>query len=132
MEQPFEEKLSALLSNPELMSKLSAMAQSLGAQPQQTNQPQQVSQPQQVNQSQQASKPEFPVSGIDPNMLKKLGSMAGSFGVDREQRALLSALGPYLSRDRIHKLENAMRAAKMAALAASVVQQKSSTPSSGR
>jgi len=118
MEQPLEEKLGALLSDPELMSKISAMAQSLGGQ----------SQPPQ----QMAQKQELPTAGFDPNMLRKLGSMAGSFGVDRDQRALLSALSPYLTRDRIHKLENAMRAAKMASLAASAVQQKPFSPSSGR
>ena len=117
MEQPFEEKLGALLSNPDLMSKISAMAQSLGAQ-------------QEAPAPSQPPPTEPPQISIDPNMLKKLSGMVGAFGVDKEQRALLSALGPYLSRDRIHKLENAMQAAKMAALAASAVQQKS--PSSGR
>lgn len=117
MDQPLEEKLGALLSNPELMSKISAMAQSLGAQAQSGDAP-------------QPQKQELPLPALDPGMLRKLSGIAGSFGVDREQRALLSALGPYLSRDRIHKLENAMRAAKMAAIAASAIQQK--TPSSGR
>lgn len=115
MDQPLEDKISTLLSDPDLMGKLSAMAQSLGMQP---------------GASMQQPKQESPPVGPDLGMIKKLGSMAGAFGVDREQRALLSALGPYLSRDRIHKLENAMRAAKMAAIAASAVQQK--PPSSGR
>ena len=115
MDQPLEEKLNSLLSNPELMSKLSTMAQSLGMQP---------------SPSPQQPKQELPPGGLDLGTIKKLGSMAGAFSVDRDQRALLSALSPYLSRDRIHKLENAMRAAKMAAIAASAVQQK--PPSSGR
>ena len=123
MEQSLEDKLGALLSNPDLMSKISAMAQSLGSAQSSQAQP---------TQPQQSNAPDVASSGFDPNILRKLSSMTGAFGVDREQRALLSALSPYLSRDRIHKLENAMRAAKMAALAASAIQQNPTPPSSGR
>ena len=52
-------------------------------------------------------------------MLQKLAGLASSAGVDQEQKALLTALGPYLSRDRVHRLEKAMQAAKMAKLASS-------------
>jgi hypothetical protein len=41
----------------------------------------------------------------------------GKAGVDRDQKALLSALSPYISGNRIHKLEKAMRAAKLAGVA---------------
>ena len=43
----------------------------------------------------------------------------GKAGVDREQKALLAALSPYISGSRIHKLEKAMRAAKLAGVATS-------------
>ena len=36
---------------------------------------------------------------------------------DTDQQTLLAALSPYLSQNRVKKLENAMRAAKMARLA---------------
>ena len=45
--------------------------------------------------------------------------MMGKAGVDREQKALLAALSPYISGSRIHKLEKAMRAAKLAGVATS-------------
>ena len=111
-----EDKLGAILNNPDLMQKITAMAQSLSPT---------VSQP--------AAKepPQAPGIGIDPAALQRIAGMMGSMGVDKHQRALLSALNPYLSRDRIQKLENAMRAAKMASLAANAVQRKS-TSSSGR
>ena len=38
-------------------------------------------------------------------------------GIDQNQQNLLSALSPYMSRDKVSKLENAMRAAKLARLA---------------
>lgn len=99
-----DEKLNAVLSNPQLMQQIMAMAQSLGTQQQQEPQPRQ--------------EPESPaLPAIDPGMLQKIAGMAQSTGVDRNQRALLSALGPYLSRERVGKLERAMRAAKMASVA---------------
>ena len=56
---------------------------------------------------------------IDIGMLQKLSGFARQSGIDKEQQALLRALGPYLSQGRITKLEKAMRAAKMARLASS-------------
>lgn len=95
-----EDKLNALLQDPDMMSKIQTMAQSLGLQNNQSPPPK------------QESLPDF-----DPAMLQKLSGFARQSGVDRNQKALLSALGPYLSRDRLTKLEKAMRAAKMARMA---------------
>jgi len=52
--------------------------------------------------------------------------MSRQGSIDKNQQALLRALSPYLSRQRIKKLENAMRAAKMAGFAASALNAKSS------
>ena len=41
--------------------------------------------------------------------------------MDQEQQALLQALSPYLSHTRVEKLERAMRAAKMAGLASTLL-----------
>ena len=95
-------QLNAILSNPQMMQTIASMAQSLG---QQSAPPQE--EPQNV--------PSLP--NLDPGMLRALGSMAGSGTIDDQQRSLLNALGPYLSRDRVDKLEKAMRAAKMARMA---------------
>ena len=54
---------------------------------------------------------------IDPALLQKIMGIAGQTGIDSNQRALLSALRPYLSGHRLGKLEKAMRAAKLASLA---------------
>lgn len=108
-----EEKLNAILSDPELMQKISTMARSISppAPP-----PPQAEQP-------------APSLNFDPAMLQRMSGMMGGMGVDKNQRALLSALSPYLSKDRIQKLENAMRAAKMAGLAANAVQRRQNTAS---
>lgn len=97
-----EEKLNALMSNPQLMQQIASMAQSMG-----------MSQ-------QEESKPEDVISGQnlpDPKLLQLLSSAAGQTGVDSNQKALLHALSPYLHTNRVRKLERAMRAAKLAGTA---------------
>lgn len=108
MENNLEEKLGAILSDPDMMQKIQAMAQSLGqsqAQPQPQSRPQ--AQPQGENRT----------PDIDFSALQRLSGLAGQTGIDKNQQTLLSALSPYLSKGRVQKLENAMRAAKMARLA---------------
>ena len=101
-----EQQLGAVLGNPEMMEKIMAMAQALG-----TSSPE----------PQEASPPPPPIPDIDIGLLKKLSGLAGQGSIDQDQQALLKALGPYLTSRRIHKLENAMRAAKMARLAAATL-----------
>jgi hypothetical protein len=62
---------------------------------------------------------------IDLGMIQRLSGLAQSTGVDKNQQVLLNALCPYLSRDRIGKLEKAMRAAKMAKLATGIMGNRS-------
>ena len=96
-----EDKINAVLNNPQLMQQIMTMAQSLGqpsSQPEPTPSPPSNSMP-------------------DPALLQKISGLATSTGVDPEQKALLSALGPYLSRERVRRLEKAMQAAKMAKMA---------------
>lgn len=102
-----DDKLGAILNNPQLMQQIMTMAQSLGSQ-QQNDKPPSAAPP-------ATTTPSLP----DPAMLQALSGLAEGTGADSQQRALLSALSPYLSRDRIHRLEKAMRAAKMAKLASS-------------
>lgn len=54
---------------------------------------------------------------IDPAMIGKIMSLAGKTNIDRNQKALLRALEPYLSKQRLQKLEKAMRAARLAGAA---------------
>ena len=58
---------------------------------------------------------------INPAAIQKIMELAGQTGIDRNQRALLAALRPYLTQARIHKLEKAMRAAKLAGVASTAV-----------
>lgn len=102
-----EEKLSSVLSNPQMMQQIMSMAQTLGQSP-----PAQQTQP-----SFQEPPP------LDMAALQKIAGLAGQSGIDAQQKALLQALNPYLSRNRVTKLEKAMRAAKMARLASGFLNQ---------
>ena len=97
-----EEQLNAVLSNPQMMQQIMAMAQNF-APPQETSPPP------------QAPTPTLPA--IDPSMLQKLSGLMQAGGVDQNQQHLLQALCPYISNYRISKLEKAMQAAKMAKMA---------------
>ena len=97
----FENRLGQILGNPEMMQKIMSMAQSFGAQEAPPEPPPQ----------------EPPMPEIVFATIQKLTGLMGKAGVDGDQKALLSALTPYVSSNRIHKLEKAMRAAKLAGVA---------------
>lgn len=102
-----EEKLNAILGNPQMMQQIMSMAQAMGnAQEEQKPEPP----PQQNN-----------APGLDLAMIQKLSGIARQSGIDRNQQNLLKALSPYLSRERITKLEKAMRAAKIAGIASTAL-----------
>ena len=97
-----QDKLGAILNDPNMMQQIMNLAKSMG-----NSAPQQPPEP-------PPSMPEF-----DPGMLKKISNLASQTGIDREQQALLKALSPYLNRERISRLERAMRAARTAKMASS-------------
>ena len=101
-----ENKLSAIMSNPELMSQIMSLAQSLGS-----SQPPKQEPP-------SPPKPDNPsIPNLNPKLLQSLAGIAQQGGMDQNQQALLQALSPFLSHGRIHKLERAMQASRMAGAA---------------
>ena len=99
-----EEKLNALMSNPQLMQQIAAMAQSMGS----GQQPQEP-------QPEPANSQSMPM--LDPGLLQMIAKAAGQSGADGNQTALLQALSPYVSSSRLQKLDRAMRAARLAGTA---------------
>lgn len=94
-----ESKLGAILGNPQMMQQIMSLAQNF------------------QTESQAPPAPVDPAPEIDFAMVQKLTSIIGKTGIDGHQKALLQALVPYLSSNRIQKLEKAMRAAKLAGMA---------------
>lgn len=107
-----EEKLNAVLSNPQMMQQVMAMAQNLGL----GNPPAPEPAPPPPSQA-----PQF--QGIDMGMLQKFSGIAQNSAIDQNQQTLLHALSPYLTGDRIGRLEKAMRAARMAKFATGLLGQ---------
>lgn len=95
-----EEKLASILNNPQMMQQIQSMANAIG---------------QETTQQQSQNQAEMP--SVDLSMLSGLSGILGKSSVNQEEQALLKALTPYLSRQRVSKLERAMRAARMAKLA---------------
>ena len=101
--EDMESKMGAILQNPELMQKIMSLAQSI-------NGPQKEETP-----PIQQDAPILP--DIDFATIQKIAGLAQKSGIDGNQQNLLRALRPYLTQERIMKLEKAMRAAKLASLA---------------
>lgn len=108
-----EDKLGAILGDPKMMQQIMSMAQALNASSAPLEPPKQHPEPPRSN------APELP--NIDPALIRSLAAFAQSSGMDQNQQHLLNALCPYVSETRIHKLEKAMRAAKLAALASNFI-----------
>lgn len=102
-----EDKIGAILNNPQMMQQIMSMAQAFGSQQKQESAPSGKSLP--------------AISDQDLVMIQKLSGFAQKSAIDAREQALLCALEAYLSKDRITKLEKAMRAAKIAQLASSAL-----------
>ena len=116
-----EDKLNSVLSNPQMMSQIMAMAQSLG----QANPSSESSQQQEPSSSEKAiPQPTAPSFNLDGDLLQKVFSATQQTNIDKNQQGLLRALSPFLCQSRISKLEKAMRAAKIAGFAAAALGSK--------
>ena len=126
-----DDKLNSILNNPQMMQQIMSLAQSMnGPEPQPPAQPQ----PPQS----QPPQPPPPKGGalfdapIDPSLLSKIAGLMQRSSIDQDQAQLLKALRPFLSGQKLQKLERAMHAAKMAGIASDVVGIGGHHPFSGR
>ena len=130
----FDDKLNSILSNPAMMQQIMSLAQALNQS--------EAQQPQQTQQTYQQPPPPPPVQqqspapsgdrGINPNLLSKVASLMQRGSIDKNQESLLRALSPYLSKQKLQKLERAMHAAKMAGVASEMVNIRGPSPFSRR
>ena len=94
-----QSQLGSILENPQMMQQIMSITQTLQTP---ANPPE---------------APTEPTADFDMATIQKMASFLGKTGIDTQQKALLQALHPYLSNQRIAKLEKAMRAAKLAGMA---------------
>ncbi|MGN0985508.1 MAG: hypothetical protein ACI4OU_03355 [Candidatus Enterenecus sp.] len=116
----FEEKLESILNNPQAMSQIMSLAQSLGggASPQPQPPP---------SAGQTAAAPEQPappppppprqgdgLGQLDPKLLSGIASLLGQYNSNDDQRvALLNALRPFVKEKRYAKIDKAVQIAKL-------------------
>ncbi len=122
----FDDKLSSILGNPEIMNQIMSMAGALNQQGQSPppQQPQQTSQAYAPPQQPAQTSGPLPFS---PGAIQGMMEMLGNTQIDAKQRGLIRALQGYLPSDRLQKLEKAMQAAKIAKYASSALGKKSNT-----
>ncbi len=99
--EDLENKLNSVLNDPKAMEQIMHLAQHQTL----------------TGKGQQSEPPADNARKSELSMVQRLSGIARQSGIDKNQQSLLRALGPYLSRQRIQKLERAMRAAKMASMA---------------
>ena len=116
----FEDKLNAILSNPEAMAQVMGLAQSLsGSGAFGAEQPQENTAKQTGNRADNGGSSFSDLgnlfSQIDPKMLERLLPLIGELsGGDNDERLqLLYALRPFLKAERRDKIERAVKTAKL-------------------
>lgn len=119
-----DDKLNAILSNPQMMQQIMNLAQAMG----QSDEKNSAEPTQNNSRPQEALHPE----GFNPSLLAKFSSLMQRGTIDKNQQSLLRALSPYLSKQKIQKLERAMQAARMAGIASEFAQNRPSRMYQGR
>ena len=112
----FDEQLNNILSNPNAMSQIMQLAQSLsGGQELPTAPPPPQAPPPQAKQSSPPDLLSSLTGGIDPNLMARLLPLIQELGSqqDSNARALLYALRPYLKEERQEKVERALQLARL-------------------
>lgn len=105
----FEDKLNAILSDPESMAQIMQLAQSFASPPPEEN----------AEQSTDSSFFSALGGGIDPGLISKLLPLLQEYGKAQngDTARLLSALQPFLKEERQSKIDKALQLARMIHLA---------------
>lgn len=123
-----DDKLNSILSNPAMMQQIMSLAQALNQSEGQQQQPPPQQPPVQPPQVQQPNYAPSSDHALNPNLISKIASLMQRGSIDKNQEALLRALRPYLSKQKLEKLERAMHAAKMAGIASEMVNTRGQSP----
>ncbi len=116
--EDFEEKLNTILSSPETMGQIMALANSISGKPEGGTpaqegpvQPQETpAQPPQGGAAQQTGDMLSLLQGLDPSMLTKLAALYREYARGEDEKAaLLTAMRPFLRPERQEKVEKALQ-----------------------
>lgn len=107
----FGDRLNQILSDPQMMSRISGFAESLfGGENEGDERGERA--PRRRPDSGDAEG-----MGFDPALLSRIAALMRRQGDKREERALLEAMRPYLSERRREKMDRAIRLARLASIA---------------
>ena len=106
----FEDKLNAILSNPDLMGQIMSMA---GA----------MNQPSPAPPAPQPQQPVFGGMPFDPGAMAGMMQMLKATQLDPKQQGLIRALRGFVPDDRLVRLEKAMQASLIARFASTAMNQ---------
>lgn len=111
----FDDKLNSILSNPDAMSQIMQLAQSLGGDGGGQSAPPPPAQPAPQQTPPPGGALSSLVGGLDPGLLSRLLPLIQELGGQRDSNArnLLYALRPYLRSDRQEKVERALQLARL-------------------
>jgi hypothetical protein len=110
----FEEKLNKILSSPQEMEKIMELARSFSG-PDEKNESKSTPV---SNGHKTENDPASLLSGLDPKLLHIAGKLMGEYShSSSDKTALLTAIKPYLKKERIETLDKAANIAKLARLA---------------
>lgn len=105
-----DEKLNAILGNPQAMSQIMALAQSLGGG--QSGPPAAVEE--HASQMQEEETPSAPFGELDPRMMQLGMRLLQEYQREDERKtALLTALRPFVKEERYEKLDRAVQLARL-------------------
>ena len=104
-----QSKISAIFSSPESMEQIRSLAQSLAG----------SSDMQNPSSSTEHHEDALPL--IDPRIMQLMTKAMSEFSKPSEASALLGALRPYLSPERMSKVDNAINIAKIAKIARTII-----------
>ena len=106
----FDEKLSSILSDPNAMNQIMALAQNLGG-------PSKKEAPPPSSPGTDSMDPASLLSSLDPQMLQTGMELLRQFSAqDDEKTALLLALRPFLKEERYAKVDRAVQIARLSRL----------------
>ena len=104
-----QSKISAIFSSPESMEQIRTLAQSLAG----------GNDTHSSASSTPSNEDAFPL--MDPHIMQLMTKAMSEFSKPSEASALLGALRPYLSPDRMSKVDNAINIAKIAKIAKTII-----------
>ena len=109
-----DEKLSAILGNPQAMGQIMALAQSLGGQ----GETETAAEKKEDSGGQKEDQPLFEMGGIDPRLMQVGMRVLQEYQRgDDKKTALLAALRPFVKETRYEKLDRAIQIARLSHVA---------------